>query len=149
MLGCNYCGWMAPEYQRNTRATRNVTPECFWSDHPTDLVATPLHKATALVGRLRIITGSLANRRCNIALAFRACPVSHYRAVGCVFFAGMLTVQNIDVGETLDGAEVTCPSQQLKMSETMVCNATYLITQVRLKSGSVPHGRHFGVKANV
>lgn len=42
---------------------------------------------------------------------------------------GMLTVHQIIVIESLEGAEAICPKDHLEMAESMVCNATYPLTQ--------------------
>lgn len=42
---------------------------------------------------------------------------------------GMLTVHEVSVEESLDGVEVVCPERILEMAGSMVCDATYLLTQ--------------------
>ncbi len=46
---------------------------------------------------------------------------------------GMLTVHEIYVEESLDGVDVFCPETILRMTESMVCNSTYPLTQVSLE----------------
>lgn len=46
---------------------------------------------------------------------------------------GMLTVHDVAVEESLDGVEVVCPEMTLEKAGSMVCNATYLLTQVSLE----------------
>lgn len=53
----------------------------------------------------------------------------------------MLTVHLIAVEESLDGVEVTCPERTLEMGESMVCDATYLLTQASGKLSRVKHCR--------
>lgn len=51
---------------------------------------------------------------------------------------GLVTVHAIDVVETLDGADVICPGTSLNAAESMVCSATYLVTQVSVSIWQCP-----------
>lgn len=44
----------------------------------------------------------------------------------------MLSVHDINVEESLDGVNVVCPETSLQKTESMVCNATYPLTQASL-----------------
>ncbi|CAM9230892.1 unnamed protein product [Scytosiphon promiscuus] len=46
---------------------------------------------------------------------------------------GMLSIHEVVVGDSLDGAEVFCPERSLEMAGSMACNVTYPLTQARLQ----------------
>ncbi|CAM9245227.1 unnamed protein product [Ectocarpus sp. 13 AM-2016] len=56
-------------------------------------------------------------------------PGEYTRYTMVVRNTGMLTVNQITVVESLKGAEATCPKNHLELAESMVCNATYPLTQ--------------------